>query len=85
MSKRLGLTLSDDTHTQIKQRANAAGLSVHSWIVAAVERENFRQLCLEVNQWWCQHPDAAQRQVAGYHQRAALRGDEQANRGPSAA
>ncbi len=47
MSKRLGLNLSDDTHTQVKQRADVAGVSVHSWIVAAIERENFRQLCEE--------------------------------------
>jgi hypothetical protein len=39
MSKRLGLNLSDDTHAQIKQRADVAGVSVHSWIVAAIERE----------------------------------------------
>jgi hypothetical protein len=51
MSKRLGLTLSDDTHAQIKQCADVAGLYVHSWLVAAIERETFRELCQEVNQW----------------------------------
>jgi hypothetical protein len=85
MATRVGLRLSDDTHAQIKQRAHAAGLSVHSWIVAAIERENFRQLCQEVNQWWSKHPEAAQRQVADYHQREGLRGNVRADRGPSAA
>jgi chemotaxis regulatin CheY-phosphate phosphatase CheZ len=85
MSKRVGLKLSDDTHAQVKQRADAAGLSVHSWIVAAIERENFRQLCHEVNQWWSQHPEAAQHQVADYHQREDLRENVPADRGPSAA
>ncbi|AXB45811.1 hypothetical protein [Amycolatopsis albispora] len=69
MSKRLGLNLSDDTHAQIKARADAAGVSVHSWIIAAIERENFRQLCQETNDWWASRPEAAERQVAEYHRR----------------
>lgn len=85
MSKRLGLNLSDDTHTQIKQRADAAGVSVHSWIVTAIERENFRQLCQEANEWWAQHPEASQRQLADYHQREEVRASVQADRGSSAA
>ncbi len=85
MSKRLGLNLSDDTHTQIKQRADATGVSVHSWIVAAIERENFRQLCLEANEWWAQNPEAAERHVVDYHQRDDLRADVQSGRGFSAA
>lgn len=85
MSKRLGLNLSDDTHTQIKQRADVAGVSVHSWIVAAIERENFRQLCEEANKWWAQHPEGSQRQLADYHQRAEIRANVQADRGSSAA
>ncbi|MGH3913270.1 MAG: ribbon-helix-helix protein, CopG family [Pseudonocardiaceae bacterium] len=85
MSKRLGLNLPDETHTQVKQRADAAGVSVHSWIVAAIERENFRQLCQEANEWWAQHPEAAQRQLADYHQREGLRARGQADRGSSAA
>ncbi|MGH3779953.1 MAG: ribbon-helix-helix protein, CopG family [Pseudonocardiaceae bacterium] len=85
MSKRLGLALSDDTHEQIKQRADAVGVSVHSWIVAAIERENFRQLCQEVNNWWAQHPEAAQRHVADYHQREEIRASVKPDRGSSAA
>ncbi|MGH3695493.1 MAG: ribbon-helix-helix protein, CopG family [Pseudonocardiaceae bacterium] len=85
MSKRLGLNLSDDTHEQIKQRAAAAGVSVHSWIVAAIERENFRQLCQDANTWWAQHPEAAQRHVADHHQREDLRASGKADRGSSAA
>lgn len=85
MSKRLGLALSDDTHGQIKQRADAAGVSVHSWIVAAIERENFRQLCQEANTWWAQHPEATQRHVADHHQREDLRANVKADRDSPAA
>jgi hypothetical protein len=79
------LNLSDDTHAQIKQRADAAGVSVHSWIVAAVEREAFRQLCQETNEWWAQHPETSQRQLADYHQREETRASGQADRGSPAA
>jgi hypothetical protein len=81
MSKRLGLNLSDDTHAQIKQRAEAAGMSVHSWIVAALERENFRQLCQDANQWWAERPELAERQVADFQVRERAKAD----RGSSAA
>ena len=85
MSKRLGLDLSDDTHMQIKQRADAAGVSVHSWIITTIERENFRQLCQETNDWWAQHPEASQRQFADYHRREEVRTSVQADRGSSGA
>ncbi|MDQ3028784.1 MAG: hypothetical protein M3R09_01855 [Actinomycetota bacterium] len=85
MSKCRGLNLSDDTHAQIKQCADAAGVSVHSWIIAAIERENFRQLCQEANEWWAQHSEASQRQLADYHQREEVRANAQAKRGSSAA
>ncbi len=85
MSKRLGLNLTDDTHAQIKQRAAAAGVSVDSWIVAALERENFRQLCQEANAWWAQHPEAAQRHVDDHRQREDLRRGVPADRGSAAA
>ncbi|MGH3838963.1 MAG: ribbon-helix-helix protein, CopG family [Pseudonocardiaceae bacterium] len=85
MSKRLGLNLPDDTHAQIKQRADAAGVSVHSWIVAAIERENFRQLCQDANTWWAQHPETAQQQVDDHNQREDLRSSVKADRGSSAA
>ncbi len=85
MSKRLGLNLSDDIHAQIRQRAEAAGVSVHSWIVAAIERENFRQLCQDTNEWWAQHPDAAAQQVSDYHQREQSQASGPTDRGSSAA
>lgn len=84
MSKRLGLNLPDDTHTQVKQRSDAAGVSVHSWIVAAIERENFRQLCQEANEWWAQHPEVSRRQLADHHHREEVRSSVQ-DRGSSAA
>lgn len=81
----LGLNLSDATHSQIKQRADATGVSVHSWIIAAIERENFRQLCQETNDWWAQHPEASRRQLADYHRREEVRASTQADRDSSAA
>ncbi|MGB6165646.1 MAG: hypothetical protein WCF33_22220 [Pseudonocardiaceae bacterium] len=85
MPKRLGLNLSDDTHSQIKQRADVAGVSVHAWIVAAIERENFRQLCEEANKWWAQHPECSQRQLADYQQRKENRTSVPTDRDSSAA
>jgi hypothetical protein len=85
MSKRLGLNLSDDTHAQIKQRAEDAGMSVHAWIISAIERENFRQVCEDANAWWAEHPEAADRQVTDYHQREELRASAKEGRGSSAA
>ncbi|MGH4015112.1 MAG: ribbon-helix-helix protein, CopG family [Pseudonocardiaceae bacterium] len=81
----LGLNLPDDTHAQIKQRADVTGVSVHSWIIAAIDHENFRQLCQETNEWWAQHPDASQQQLADHHQREEGRASAQADRGSSAA
>ncbi len=54
--------------------------SVHPWIIAAIERENFRQLCQEADEWWAENPEAATRRVADYHQREYLRADAQAGR-----
>jgi len=34
---------SDDTHTQIKQRADTTGVAVRSSIVATINRKNFRR------------------------------------------
>lgn len=85
MPKRVGLNLSEDTHTQIKQRADAAGVSVHSWIVAAIERENFRQLCQEANEWWSHRPEVSQQQLAAYHQREEARSSGQPGSDSSAA
>lgn len=83
MGKQLALTLSDDTHRQIKALAMEAGLSVHAWLVAAVEREAFRQLCAKTDQWWHQHPAEVQAATEGYHRRQEWRTEIQ--RGSSAA
>ncbi|MGH3928383.1 MAG: type II toxin-antitoxin system death-on-curing family toxin [Pseudonocardiaceae bacterium] len=69
---------------QIKERNGAAGVSVHSWIIAAIEHENFRQLCRETNEWWAQHPEAAERHVVEHHQREDLRASRAGDRDPSA-
>jgi hypothetical protein len=83
MRERLSLTLSDDTHAQVMARAAEAGLSVHAWIVAAVEREAFRQLCAKTNQWWQEHPDEVQAATEEFHDRQEWRTEIQ--RGSSAA
>jgi hypothetical protein len=83
MGKRLALTLSDDTHAQVRARAAEAGLSVHAWIVAAVEREAFRQLCAKTDQWWREHPEQARAATEEFHHRQEWRTEIQ--RGSSAA
>jgi hypothetical protein len=83
MGKQLALALSDDTQAQVKARAAEAGLSVHAWIVAAVEREAFRQLCAKTNEWWQEHPDEVQAATEGFHRRQQWRTEIQ--RGSSAA
>jgi hypothetical protein len=83
MGKRLALTLSDDTHAQVKAHAAEAGLSAHAWIVAAVEREAFRQLCEKTNEWWQEHPDEVQAATVDYHHRQEWR--TEIRRGSSAA
>ncbi|GAB2981578.1 hypothetical protein LWP59_04985 [Amycolatopsis acidiphila] len=83
MGKRLALSLSDDTHAQVKARAAEAGISAHAWIVAAVEREAFRQLCEKADEWWQAHPDEARAETAAYHRRQERR--TESRRGSSAA
>ncbi|MDQ0377187.1 hypothetical protein [Amycolatopsis thermophila] len=51
------LELSADTYAQVRARAEEAGQSVHEWIVAAVEREAYRQLCEQQARWNAEHPD----------------------------
>ncbi|HET6503064.1 MAG TPA: hypothetical protein VFG87_20105 [Amycolatopsis sp.] len=83
MPKREALTLSDDTHAQIRRLAEEAGLSVHAWIIAAVERETFRQLCEKTNQWWREHPEEVARNAQNFHRRQEWR--TEIKRGSSAA
>ncbi|TVT55768.1 hypothetical protein FNH05_09075 [Amycolatopsis rhizosphaerae] len=73
MGKRLALTLSDDTYGQVKALAAEAGLSVRAWLVAAVEREAFRQLCAKADEWWHEHPGEVQAATEGYHRRQEWR------------
>jgi predicted transcriptional regulator len=73
MAKREELTLSDDTHAQITKLAEDASRSVHAWIVAAVEREAFRQLCEKTNQWWKEHPEEVARTAEDFRHRQEWR------------
>jgi hypothetical protein len=50
----------------------------------ALERENFRQLCQEANDWWAGRPEAAASETAAFNRRAELRAAK-GNRGSSAA
>lgn len=85
MSKRISVNLSDDLHAQVKERAEAANLSAHAWILAALQRESFRQMCQEANQWWKDHPEAAEQHLAEYHEREALKARAAGGRDSSAA
>lgn len=85
MSKRLAVTLSDDTHAQIKERAEAVGQSLNAWIIAAIEREAFRQLCQGANQWYANHPEAVAAVTEDYNRRQEWHGKTKENRGSSAA
>ena len=73
------------TPTPSSSNALMQPVSVHSWVVAAIERENFRPLCQEANEWWAQHPEASPQQLAEYHQREEVRASVQADRGFSTA
>ncbi|WP_236795925.1 hypothetical protein [Amycolatopsis sp. GM8] len=78
MGKRLALSLSDDSHAQVRALAAEAGVSGHAWIVAAVEREAFRQLCEKTDEWWQAHPDEARAETAAYRRRQEWRGSSAA-------
>ncbi|GAA4665913.1 MULTISPECIES: hypothetical protein [Amycolatopsis] len=80
MGKRLALTLSEDTHAQIEALAAEAGVPVQDWLVAAVEREAFRQLCEQTDAWWRAHPELARAEIAAYSRRQS-----ESRRGSSAA
>ncbi|KAA9155029.1 hypothetical protein FPZ12_030675 [Amycolatopsis acidicola] len=70
------LPLPEDLEAQVLARAEDAGLPVGEWIVAALQREAFRQLCEKTDDWWRHHPDEA---------RAATEDYEYRHRGSSAA
>jgi hypothetical protein len=73
MAKREALTLYEDTHARITHLAEEAGVSVHAWLVAAVEREAFRQLCEKANQWWKEHPEEVARTTEDFRDRQKWR------------
>ncbi|MGH3466434.1 MAG: ribbon-helix-helix protein, CopG family [Thermocrispum sp.] len=69
----------------MKQRAAEAGVSAHAWMVAAIEREVYRQLLEKQARWNADHPElvAAANQEHEDHQRWLA--EREANRGSSAA
>lgn len=73
MAKREAVNLPDDTYGQISELAERAGMSVHAWLVAAVEREAFRQLCEKTNDWWREHPEEAARTTEDFDLRQRCR------------
>lgn len=75
MVKHEALALSADTHAQISRLAEEAGLSVHAWLVSAVEREAFRQLCAKTNQWWREHPEEVARTTEDFRGRQERRSE----------
>ena len=85
MSKRLAVTLSDDTHAQIKERAAEAGISAHAWLVAAIEREAFRQLCQLQAKWNAEHPEEVAKANEASRRRHAARAEREQGRDASSA
>lgn len=85
MSKRLAVTLSDYTHEQVAERAAEAGVSMHAWIVAAIEREAYRQLLEKAKQWWKDHPEQVAKDKAAYEEEERWRAQRAEQRGSSAA
>jgi hypothetical protein len=85
MAKRQALTLSDDTHAQVKAHAEEAGMSVHAWLVAAVEREAFRQLCEKQARWNAEHAETVSAAAEDYRDRQEWRAGFEGRRDSSAA
>lgn len=75
MAKREAVTLSDDAHAQVEELAEEAGQSVHAWMVSAVEREAFRQLCEKTNTWWKEHPEEVARAAEDFRLRQQWRSE----------
>ncbi|HVV10761.1 hypothetical protein [Amycolatopsis sp.] len=63
------LPLPEDLEAQVQARADDAGLPVGEWIVEALQREAFRQLCEKTDDWWRRHPDEARAATKGYQHR----------------
>lgn len=73
MVKRMTVQLDDLLHREITGAAGRADQSVHSWILAAVSREVFRQLTAESAAWCAAHPEHADQQAASHAARRASR------------
>ncbi|MGH3908202.1 MAG: ribbon-helix-helix protein, CopG family [Pseudonocardiaceae bacterium] len=65
--------LDDVLHRQVAGAAGRAEQSVHSWILAAVSREVFRQLTAESAAWCAAHPEHADQDAARHGARRASR------------
>ncbi|MGQ0775752.1 MAG: ribbon-helix-helix protein, CopG family [Pseudonocardiales bacterium] len=63
----------DALHRQVTGAAGRANQSVHSWILAAVSREVFRQLTAESAAWCAAHPEHAELDTARHAGRRASR------------
>ncbi|GGM43810.1 hypothetical protein GCM10012275_13550 [Longimycelium tulufanense] len=70
MTKRLTLLLPDGQHAEIKQSAEQAGMSLHAWILHAIERENLRQRLAEHNEWCLANKGRLPDPVEEYKRRA---------------
>jgi predicted transcriptional regulator len=73
MTKRMTVQFDDDLHRQVTDAAGRTERSVHSWIVAAVSREVFRQLTAESATWCAAHPEHADHDAARHAVRRADR------------
>lgn len=75
MSKRMTVQFDDALHRQVTDAAGRADRSVHSWILAAVSREVFRQLTAESAAWCSANPEHADHGAVRHAARRASRRD----------
>lgn len=73
MAKRMTVQFDDALHRQVTDAAGRADRSVHSWILAAVSREVFRQLTAESAAWCAAHPEHADHDATRHAARRASR------------
>ena len=75
MPKRTTVQFDDALHCQVTDAARRVDRSVHSWVLAAVSREVFRQLTAESAAWCAAHPEHADRGAARHAGRRASQRD----------
>jgi hypothetical protein len=85
MPKRTAVTLSDDVYAQIKEHAAEAGTSAQAWLVAAIEREAFRQLCERQAKWNAEHPEEVAKANEASRRRHAARAERERDSGATSA